>query len=133
MEMLKMLHVDLDKTIAVATLRPEGRLSEADFEYAANIIDQHIEAHGALRGVVINTRHFPGWESWRAMKKHFRFVRDHHRIVARVALVTDSPLGRLAKTFADHFTAAQIKYFPVDDLKSAREWVNDAPAQRPNG
>ncbi|MDQ2078228.1 STAS/SEC14 domain-containing protein [Marinimicrobium sp. ABcell2] len=119
-----MLHVDLDKTLAVATLRPDGPLSDADFEYAANIIDQHIEARGPLRGVVINTRHFPGWDSWRALKTHFRFVRDHHKIVARVALVTDSPLGKLGETFADHFTAAKIRHFPFDDLKTAREWVN---------
>lgn len=118
-----MLHIDLEQSDALATLRPEGALTEADFEHAANMVDQYIDEHGALRGLIINSRHFEGWDSFSAMLQHLRFVREHHARIGRVALVTDSPVGQLGEKLADHFVAADIRSFPFDDLIEARRWV----------
>lgn len=122
-----MLHVDLDETRAIATFRPEGPLTEADFEHAANMVDQYLEDHSALRGLVINSREFEGWNSFAALVRHLRFVRDHHRQISRVALVTDSAVGQLGEKLADHFVAAEIRHFPFDDMIEARRWVEQAP------
>lgn len=122
-----MLHVDLDETKAIAIFRPEGALNEADFDYAANLVDQYLESHRALRGLIINSRQFEGWNSFAALVQHLRFVRDHQRQISRVALVTDSMAGQLGEKLADHFIAAEIKSFPFDDMAEALQWVEQAP------
>ncbi len=121
-----MLHVDLDETKSVAIFRPEGALSEADLDYAANLVDQYLENHKTLRGLIINSRDFPGWNSFTALVQHLRFVRDHQRQIKRVALVTDSVVGQVGEKLADHFIAAEIKSFAFDDLTEAEQWVEQA-------
>lgn len=122
-----MLNTTLDEERGIALLEPIGALSEIDFEQAARVIDPLIEQRGRLAGVVIHTQWFPGWESFAAMCAHLRFVKNHHRSVERVALVTDSNLGRLAEPIADHFVAADIEIFDYDELGAAMDWVSAAP------
>jgi hypothetical protein len=40
-----------------------------------------------------------------------------------VALVTDSPVARLAEAVGEHFTAAEIKHFPFADYEQALNWL----------
>jgi len=120
------LEVDLDEAEAIAIFRFDEALTEADIEYAANMVDQYLEKHEALRGLIINGREFKGWDSFTALLRHLRFMRDHHRSIGRVALVTDSALGPLGDKLADHFVDADIRNFPFDDLHEARRWVKQA-------
>jgi hypothetical protein len=50
-------------------------------------------------------------------------VREHHRKVKKVALVTDSPLGSVGEKLASHFVAAEIKHFPAREFEAARHWI----------
>ncbi|MCP8897695.1 STAS/SEC14 domain-containing protein [Gilvimarinus xylanilyticus] len=123
-----MLEVTLDSEHVLAVLEPQGALSEADFISAARIIDPFIAEHGKLNGIVIYTEHFPGWNSLAALLSHLHFVQDHHTKIKRVALVTQSPVGKLLETFAQHFVAAEIHCFGYADLAAAKIWVS-APGQ----
>jgi len=60
-----------------------------------------------------------------ALLTHLSFVKNHHKKVAYVAVVTDSPLGRLAENVANHLINAQIKSYPFSELKTAKEWIMD--------
>jgi hypothetical protein len=40
-----------------------------------------------------------------------------------VALVTDSPVARVAAAVAERFTAAEIKHFPFADYERALNWL----------
>ena len=77
----KMLNVELDKATGIAILRPDGALSQNDFESAASIIDPYIETSGKLKGLIISVKTFPGWKSFDSLLKHFKFVKAHHRKV----------------------------------------------------
>lgn len=121
-----MLEIKLDEKRGIAILHPGDKLREADFEYAKSLVDEYLEKEGMINGVIINVRDFPGWESFNAMLTHFRFIRDYHKTIPKVAVVTDSPIGRLGETLADHFVAAEIKHFPFDDLKDAEQWIYDS-------
>ncbi|MND00808.1 hypothetical protein D3C83_195480 [compost metagenome] len=57
------------------------------------------------------------------MAAHFRFVRDHHKRIRKVGLVTDSALGDVAERLASHFVAAEIRHFPAGKLEAAKMWV----------
>jgi hypothetical protein len=57
------------------------------------------------------------------MVAHFRFVRDHHKRIRKIGVVTDSALGRVAEQLASHFVSAEIQHFPAGALEAARQWV----------
>ncbi|MGD2139394.1 MAG: STAS/SEC14 domain-containing protein [Burkholderiales bacterium] len=118
-----MLSVNIDEANLVAVLQPQSPLSESDFQSAAKAIDPLIEKSGQLNGIIIHSKSFPGWDSFGALVSHLRFVRDHHKKVSRVALVTDSAIGKFADPIASHFVAAEIHSFPYADYDKAREWI----------
>ncbi|EKF73525.1 hypothetical protein A11A3_13345 [Alcanivorax hongdengensis A-11-3] len=117
------MKVEYDEARNVARLFPEGTLSREDFQAAAATIDPHIEEHAGLAGLVIATESFPGWDSLGALVAHLRFVHEHHRQIARVALATDSAVGEIADKVGAHFVSAQVRHFPFADLAAATDWA----------
>jgi hypothetical protein len=57
------------------------------------------------------------------MAAHFRFVRDHHRHIRKVAVVTDSSIGSVAENLASHFVSAEIKHFSAGEAEAAKQWI----------
>src|SRR5512134_4038919 len=118
-----MLTHELLKDEGILILRPQAALEAADFEALAKEVDPYIEAHGRLRGLVIEAESFPGWSDLAALLSHFRFVRDHHRFIARVAAVSDSPLLSVAPRIASHFVSAEVRHFDFSAREQALAWV----------
>jgi len=118
-----MIEHTLDTEKSILYLRPKSALEKSDFELLAKTVDPYIEKSGDLSGLIIEAPSFPGWESLGAMAAHFRFVRDHHKRVRRIALVTDSAIGNVAEKLASNFVAAEIKHFPAGQLDAAKLWV----------
>lgn len=119
-----MIDAHLDPATSVLTLRPRSALEIRDFVDLAKTVDPQIEQHGDLAGLIIEAPHFPGWDSFGALVTHIRFVRNHHRHVTKIAVVTDSHLGDAAEHIASHFVAAEIRHFPADAMDEAREWIS---------
>ena len=122
-----MIEHTLDKAHSILYVRPQSKLEQADFEQLAATVDPHIEERGALAGLIIEVAAFPGWDSLGAMASHFRFVRDHHKHIKKVGVVSDSGLGTVAENLASRFVAAEIRHFPAGELEAARQWVMDVP------
>jgi SpoIIAA-like len=118
-----MIEYELDTAHSILLVRPKSALDTTDFVDLAKAVDPQIEASGDLAGLIINAPAFPGWDSFGSMVNHFRFVRDHHKHIKKVALVTDSPLGDVAEHLASHFVSAKIRHFPAEQLDQAREWI----------
>lgn len=118
-----MIDFNFDAGQSILHLRPKGALTREDFAQVAKTVDPHIEKTGALAGIIIEFASFPGWDSLGAMAAHLRFVRDHHKRVSRIAVVTDAKLGTVAEKLASHFVAATIKHFPAGAAQTAREWI----------
>ena len=118
-----MIEHTLDSAHSVLYLRPRAALAQDDFIEVARTVDPYIEETGNLAGLVIEAPAFPGWESLGAMAAHFRFVRDHHKHITKVALVTDSALGNAAEHLASHFVSAEIRHFPSAEIAAAKQWV----------
>jgi hypothetical protein len=124
-----MLSVQLISKVGIVILEPKGALSVDDFEAAAEKIDPYIEERGKLNGLIIRSESFPGWNSFAALTTHLNFVKNHHQKVSRIALVTDSPIGKLTEVFASHFVSAEIKDFPYEDMEKARSWILEQNSQ----
>ena len=118
-----MLDFNVDAAHSIVHLRPKAALTKEDFEVLTKAVDPHIEAKGSLAGIIVEVAQFPGWESLGAMAAHFRFVREHHKKVKKIAIVTDAKLGDVAEKLASHFVAAEIKHFPAGQAKAAEKWI----------
>ena len=118
-----MIEHSLDIANSVLHVRPKSSLEEHDFAELARTVDPHIDEAGGLAGLIIELDAFPGWESLGAMVAHFRFVRDHHKRIRKIGVVTDSALGRVVEQLASHFVSAEIRHFPAGALEAARQWV----------
>jgi hypothetical protein len=118
-----MLTVNLNEDEGIVLLEPKGALSKEDFTLVASTVDPYIEKSGKLNGVLIHTKSFPGWDSFGALIKHLSFVKDHHKKVRCVALVTDSAIGGFAEHVASHFISAEVKHFAYDQMYDARNWI----------
>ena len=121
-----MIQVDVNEAEAVAIIRPEQMhgLSQDDIRQLTDRIDRYLQDHEGLRGLIIVTEHFPGWEDFKAFTSHMRFVRDHHKSVAKVALVSDSRLLSAAPHLVDHFVNAKIRHFPFAEVEQAKAWAS---------
>lgn len=118
-----MLHFELDREAGILTLRPEGPLSAADFDSLARTVDPYLESQGKLEGLMVDAPSFPGWEDFSALLSHLRFVRDHHRRIRRIAVVSDSRFLSVAPKFAGHFVSAEVKTFDGSARDAALSWL----------
>lgn len=118
-----MLSVQVDSERGIAILEPQGPLSKNDFVRAAKAIDPQIARAGRLNGIVVRVREFPGWDSFGALASHLKFVKGHHRKIARVALCTDSALGVVAPKVARHFVQAEVRAFKASEFEAAKSWA----------
>lgn len=123
-----MIEHHLDAAQSILYVRPKSALEQGDFVQLARTVDPYIEANDELAGLIIETTSFPGWDSLGAMAAHFRFVRDHHKHIKKVAVVTDAALGNVAEKLASHFVAATIRHFPAGELEAARKWIVGPPS-----
>ncbi|MGB5451837.1 MAG: STAS/SEC14 domain-containing protein [Sedimenticolaceae bacterium] len=118
-----MIEHQLDTTNAVLYVRPKTSLEQADFVELARTVDPYIEQTGDLAGLITDAPRFPGWEGLGEMTAHFRFVRDHHKHIREIAVVTDSALGNVAEHLASHFVSAEIRRFAGGELEAAKQWT----------
>ncbi|HYL90075.1 MAG TPA: STAS/SEC14 domain-containing protein [Burkholderiales bacterium] len=118
-----MLDHSLDTAHGIVHLRPKGALEKEDFARLAKTVDPYLEKQGELAGIIIDAPRFPGWDSLGAMAAHIRFVREHHKRVKKIAVVTDAKVGDLAEKFASHFVAATVRHFPAGQTQAAEEWI----------
>lgn len=118
-----MINFNLDTTDSILYVHPKAALEKADFAKLAEAVDPFIEANGKLRGLIVEAPKFPGWDSFGALATHIRFIRDHHKHVKKIAIVTDSALGNVAEHLASHFVSAEIKHFPAGQTEAGKQWI----------
>lgn len=121
-----MLHHQLLRDQGILILAPTEALDKESFAAVAAEVDPFIEEAGPLNGILIEAQHFPYWADAAGMMAHLRFVREHHRKVRRVAMVSDDPVLSIVPKLADHFVAAEIRHFAFAERPDAVEWLEDA-------
>ena len=85
-----------------------------------------IGRNGELRGLLIEAEVFPGWEGFSGLTADLRFVRDHHRLIRRVAVVSDGALLSRLPQLASHFVAAEVRHFAKARQAEALDWLRSA-------
>jgi len=118
-----MLEHELITDKGVLIVRPKGPLSAKDFAALTVDADSYIEDHGALKGLMICAAKFPGWENLEGVVSHFKFVREHHRKISKVAFVSDSDFLAVLPKLASHFISAEVKHYGADEEAEALSWI----------
>jgi stage II sporulation SpoAA-like protein len=118
-----MVEHELLRTEGILVIRPQDRLEAADFAKLAQEIDPYIEANGKLNGLLLDAESFPGWKDFAALIAHFKFVRDHHRKIQKVAVVSDGSFLSAVPRFASHFVQAEIRHFTRSQQETALFWL----------
>ena len=118
-----MLNFSIMQAEGILLLRPSAALSKEDFGGLSADVDAYLSQHARLHGVMIQAKTFPGWENFGGFTAHMHFVREHHKQVERIALVTDSPLVGMAELLGKHFTSGEVRHFPFAEDARALEWL----------
>ena len=121
-----MIEFELLKDAGILTVRPKSALLAEDFHEIARTVDPFIHENGKLTGLLIEAPSFPGWDSFAALLEHMKFVRDHHRNIDRVAVVTDSKVLSLAPKIAEHFAHPEFRVFGSAEKDAALAWLRSA-------
>lgn len=109
---------------SILTVRPESALSTSDFASLARIVDPQIQHGEDIAGLIIDASRSPGWDSYGAMVSHVRFVRDHHKHVKKIAIVTDLPVAGVAQHLVSPFVGPQLRQFPAGHIAQASAWIS---------
>ena len=117
------LSITLDEKRRLLILEPQAVLTKEDFIYLATVVDPYIEEGKTLKGLMIKTKKFPGWDSVSALKEHISFIKKHHEKIEKLAFVTDSSLIDAMKSIAGAFVHPQIKEFSYAQTEEALSWL----------
>ena len=119
--------ITLNAGAGILVLEPvtDKALSEDDFEAVGKTIRDYLQDHDRLRGILIHSRRFPGWQSVGALFAHLKFVNHLHDKIDKVALVTNSPMGTFADHVLDPLMLAKIRKFDYDECDEAMGWLQD--------
>lgn len=118
-----MLEHQLLKDEAILIVSPKGPLKSQDFTELVTIVDPFIKSHGNLKGILIYSETFPGWENFGALINHLKFVKDHHQQVKKVAAVTDDKLLSILPKIITHFVHAEVKQYKYNEKDDALDWL----------
>jgi hypothetical protein len=118
-----MLTITEDDAHGCFVLRPVGSLRKADLDALSERFDAKVAAGGPAPNLVIQSPSFPTWSNFAALMEHLRFIRGHHREIAKVAVVSDARALDIAPRIARLFVSARLRHFPGDALEEALDWV----------
>jgi predicted RNA binding protein YcfA (HicA-like mRNA interferase family) len=118
-----MLNHELVHDLGIFVLSPAGPLETADIKEFARRVDPYIQRYGDLKGMMIYTETFSGWKDVASIGSHIRFIKDHHRSVAKVATVSDSRVLFWLQKIIGSFVRPKVRHFAFSDEAAALEWL----------
>jgi hypothetical protein len=121
-----MLDYSIMQPEGVLMIKPHAPLSKEDFAGLSATVDSYLSDHAKIHGVMIQAKGFPRWENFGGFTAHMHFVREHHRKIERLAIVTDSHFSGMAESLGKHFTSAEVKHYPFADDAKALDWLKAA-------
>jgi hypothetical protein len=117
-------HVDEEIHGKVLEVDLHGKLSRSDYERFIPEIETMILKHGKIR-ILVTMHDFEGWDA-SALWQDLKWNAKHFRDIERMAIVGEKTWHRWMTGFSQPFTTAQVRYFTLDQLSLAREWLSES-------
>lgn len=118
-----MLQIAIDTRENIAVVTPEGRISADHIKDVASKLDAYINETDRVPNLVLHAKSVPFWADFDALKQHMKLIKDHHKLIRKVAIVSDTKLLWLARSIVDHFVAANVRRFNEDSIDDAIAWA----------
>lgn len=118
-----MITIQDDRDHNAILVEPLEGLSKDDFDELTNRFNAYVNQNDTIPNLIIHSPGFPGWDSFAAMKQHLKFVENHHKLIRKIAFVSDSRSLSIFPTLASHFVSARLRRFSEDQLDAAKKWV----------
>ena len=118
-----MINYDMRLDDGVLVVHPEEPLEVGDFTNLANRVDSYLAERRKLRGILITAKTFPGWKNFGALLAHLKFVKEHHRLIEKVAVVADGAVANILPNIAKHFLQAEVQHFEPSNEDAAWDWL----------
>ncbi len=121
---LEINYIELDEMFAgqVVEVHITGKLEKADYEYFVPEIERLIGKHGKINILFFLTE-FEGWSAG-ALWEEIKFDLKHLKDLKKIAMVGDRRWEEEALALLCRpFTSAEVKFFPVEEVNIARQWL----------
>jgi hypothetical protein len=120
------MDINLDENTSILYVKPTPPLKVEDFVQLTAIADAYLTTHGQLKGLVVETLKFPGWENLDAFKAHVKFISKHQSRIQKIAIVTDSQFAVIAEKVVGALVAPKLKRFSYGQTDLATQWILSA-------
>jgi hypothetical protein len=127
-----MLRITEDAGRNLLLLEPSGALSGKDLDTLTERFDAYVNARDRVPNLVVHAARFPTWTDFAALLRHLRFIRRHHRLVRKVALVSDARALDVAPRIGRRLVSADVRHFPASDLDAALVWAGEPQEENPH-
>lgn len=114
--------IEVQQDQALFRVAAKGKIQAADFDRLSPLVVTAAREHGHIR-LLFDFAEFGGWADTAAAAAHFRFVKDHHRTVERIAALGKKEWQRWVSSFAGVFFAPEIRFFEPSERSNAEAWL----------
>ncbi|MDR3402144.1 MAG: STAS/SEC14 domain-containing protein [Chthoniobacter sp.] len=114
-------HVDELVHGRVLEVNLHGKLSHRDFDQIVPETERLIERYGKIR-ILVTLHDFEGWDLG-AVWEEIKWEAKHFNHMERIAIVGDCRWHKRMASLCGPFTTARVRYFNLDSLDQAYQWV----------
>src|SRR5579872_6598639 len=98
------------------------KLKADDFGQIAPQVDSLIRQYGTIR-LLIDASGFSGWENIAAFEKHAGFVRSHHQMIERIAVIAAQDWQHWVVGAVRVFLHPQVRAYDKSHEDEALQWI----------
>ena len=116
--------IQVEKTTrgSIVTLKIREKLDKNDYATFVPMIESQMRDGLPLR-LLVELHDFKGWTAG-ALWEDTKFAARHFHDIERLAVVGDSQWEKGVALFVKPFTSADVRYFDMQTVDEARQWVH---------
>ncbi|MCF8068395.1 MAG: STAS/SEC14 domain-containing protein [Desulfobacterales bacterium] len=118
------IQVDTTAVGTVITLKFREKLDKTDYETFVPMIQNQIRKGSSIR-LLAELHDFKGWTAG-ALWEDTKFAAKHFKDIERLAVAGEARWQKGVTIFVKPFTAADVRYFDIQEIDKARKWVREA-------
>ena len=118
------IQVDPTPVGTIVTLKFREKLDKEDYETFVPMIESQMK-NGAPIRLLAELHDFEGWTAG-ALWEDTKFAAKHFNDIERVAVVGEARWQKGITVFGKPFTSADVRYFDMQEIDRAREWIREA-------
>ncbi|MEJ2638191.1 MAG: STAS/SEC14 domain-containing protein [Desulfosarcinaceae bacterium] len=117
------IQVEETDTAKIVTLKINQKLDKEDYENFVPLLETQMQASIPIR-ILFELHAFKGWTAG-ALWEETKFAAKHFSDIERIAVVGESRWKNGIKLFIKPFTAAKVRFFDMQALDQARQWIEE--------